>query len=170
MRRPPSPVQITPADPKELRLGRLARLLARGATRRCPNCGGGGLFRRWLLMRDTCPRCHLRLDRGEADYFIGSFTINLVAAELVVFFLGLGAIIMTWPDVPWEALKWGLMAAILPVPALFYPFAKTLWLAVDLNFRPPTPGDFEGHGENFPEGASLPEGALPVFPKGLSGP
>ena len=99
-------------------------------------------------MRDSCPSCHLRLDRGEDDYFIGSFTINFVVAELLIVLGALVGILATWPEVPWDALKWGLMGAMIPVPILFYPFAKTLWLAVDLTFRPATFADFEGHGEN----------------------
>jgi hypothetical protein len=46
-------------------------------------------------------------------------------------------------------LKWSLMATIVPVPVLFYPWAKTLWLAIDLSLRPPTLADLEAHGENL---------------------
>ena len=160
-------VHRTPDAPQELSLVRLGRHLGRAALRRCPNCGSGGLFRRWLLMRDVCPGCDLRLDRGESDYYIGSFTVNLVTAELMICALGLAGILMTWPDVPWDALKWGLMGAMVPLPAFFYPFAKTLWLGVDLTFRPPTLNDFAGHGENFPSGGEIPTEALPSFPPGL---
>jgi hypothetical protein len=118
-------------------------------------------------MRPTCPRCHLKLDRGEADYFIGSYTVNFVTAELLICAGALGVILLTWPEVPWTGLKWGLMAAILPVPILFYPFAKTIWLAIDLTFRPPTPSDLEGHGENLPVGATPPPDAVPSFPRGV---
>jgi uncharacterized protein (DUF983 family) len=160
-------VHSTPPVPKELQLSRLARHLGRALLRRCPNCGGRGLFRRWILMRPTCPRCHLKLDRGEADYFIGSYTVNFVTAELLICAGALGVILLTWPEVPWTGLKWGLMAAILPVPILFYPFAKTIWLAIDLTFRPPTPSDLEGHGENLPVGATPPPDAVPSFPRGV---
>jgi len=120
-------------------------------------------------MRASCRRCHLKLDRGEADYFIGSFTVNFVTAELVICAVALAAILLTWPDVPWEGLKWGLMATIIPVPILFYPFAKTIWLAIDLTFRPATPADLEGHGENLPEEGTAPHDAVPIFPRGLDG-
>lgn len=99
-------------------------------------------------MRRSCPGCHLRLDRGESDYFIGSFVVNFITAELLLCAVGLAAILLTWPDVPWEALKWGLVAFIIPTPLLTYPFAKTLWLGVDLAFRPLTLKDLQGHGEN----------------------
>jgi hypothetical protein len=99
-------------------------------------------------MRHSCPRCHLILDRGEPDYFLGGYVINFVTAELLIVAGGLLVLLLTWPDVPWEALKWGLVLFMVPAPVLFYPFAKTLWLATDLIFRPPTLRDFEGHGEN----------------------
>ncbi len=167
-------VHTTPADPQELRLTRLARHLGRASLRRCPNCGGGGLFRRWIVMHETCPRCHLKLDRGEADYFIGSFTVNFVVAELLICAGALAGILLTWPAVPWDALKWGLMAAIVPAPVLFYPFAKTIWLAIDLTFRPLTLADLAGHGENLPpesgeEPHPLPPEARPAFPPGIGG-
>jgi hypothetical protein len=101
-------------------------------------------------MARTCPRCHLILDRSEADYFLGGYVINFVTAELLIVAGGLAVVLLTWPDVPWEALKWGLILLMLPAPVAFYPFAKTLWLATDLLFRPPTLRDFEGHGENTP--------------------
>ena len=101
-------------------------------------------------MEGVCPRCHLKLDRGEADYFLGAYTINFVAAEiLIVVGAGLG-IWWMWPDVAWDGILWGLILLMIPVPILFYPFAKTLWLAIDLTFRPLTLADLEGHGENQP--------------------
>jgi hypothetical protein len=44
-------------------------------------------------------------------------------------------------------------------PVAFYPFAKTLWLAADLIFRPLALKDLAGHGENTKS-----EGAGPVAP------
>lgn len=115
---------------------------------RCPHCGSAGLFRRWVQMRDACPRCRLLLDRGERDYFIGSYTLNFIGAELAIVLVALAVVLVTWPDVPWDAVQWGLVAFIIPFPVFTYPFSKTLWLALDLIFRPPTLGDFAGHGEN----------------------
>lgn len=103
-------------------------------------------------MRETCPRCRLKLDRGEEDYFLGGYTVNFVAAELFIVGVALAAILWTWPEVPWTAIEWGLYAVVVPLPVLTYPFAKTLWLAADLTFRPVTLADFEGHGENLPDG------------------
>lgn len=119
-----------------------ARILGRTFVRRCPNCGGRGIFRSYLHARDACPACGLRLDRGERDFFIGAYTINLIVAELIVFFGGLAALVVTWPDVPWTLLTWGLAAAVVIAPVLLYPFSKQLWLACDLVFRPAESADF----------------------------
>jgi uncharacterized protein (DUF983 family) len=129
-----------------------AVLIGRALRLRCPNCGQRRIFRRWIHMRESCPRCHLLFDRGERDYFIGSYTLNFVGAELMIVGTGLIFLFSTWPDVPGDVLKWGLLALMIPFPVFTYPFAKTIWLAIDLLFRPPTLADFAGHGENEPPG------------------
>lgn len=101
-------------------------------------------------MRGSCPGCHLRLDRGEGDYFLGSYALNLVFAELLVVGGAALGILATWPQVPWRLLTWGLAAMVVLAPVVFYPFAKTVWLATDLVFRPLTLQDLAGHGENRP--------------------
>jgi uncharacterized protein (DUF983 family) len=137
-------------DPVQFDLSRALTHLGRALRLRCPNCGTGGLFRRWIVMRRTCPGCHLILDRGEADYFIGGYVVNFVTAEFIIALGALGAIWATWPDVPWGTVKWGLILLMVPAPLVTYPFAKLTWLAIDLILRPPTLSDLEGHGENLP--------------------
>ena len=99
-------------------------------------------------MRKICPDCLLTLDRGEADYFLGGYTINFVVAELLIVLGGAASIFITWPDVPWRLITWTLVVLMVLAPVFFYPFAKTLWLALDLVFRPVTLADLAGHGEN----------------------
>lgn len=99
-------------------------------------------------MRWSCPECQLILDRGEADYFLGGYTVNFVVAELLIVAGGAAFMVVTWPDVPWTALTWSLILLMIVAPIVFYPFAKTLWLAFDLIIRPVTWGDLDGHGEN----------------------
>ena len=85
------------------------------------------------------------MDRGEEDYFIGGYLLNFVGAELVIVAAAFFGILLTWPDVPWKGLTWGLAGLMVPCPMLTYPFSKKLWLAVDLTFRPTTPADFTSH-------------------------
>ncbi len=135
-------------DPQQLDPGRAVTHLVRALRLRCPNCGGGPIFSRWVVMRRTCPGCGLILDRGERDYFIGGYVVNFVGAELLIVAGGFAGILLTWPDVPWNAIKWALLLLMVPLPILTFPWSRTLWLAVDLQFRPLTLSDLEGHGEN----------------------
>lgn len=121
---------------------RTVRIIGRAAAMKCPNCGSRGIFRNYLQQRDLCPTCGLKLDRGERDFFIGAYTINLIAAELLVVFGGLAVALMTWPDVPWRGLTWGLAALMVAAPIALYPVSRQLWLACDLVFRPAEDEDF----------------------------
>jgi uncharacterized protein (DUF983 family) len=119
-------------------------MFARALRLRCPHCGGGPITRRWLGMRESCPRCRLRLDRRESDYFLGAIVFNMAFAE-GLFALGLVAVLLwTWPRPPWDAVYYGGIAGMIVAPILFYPFSKLCWLAFDLTFRPPRDEDFEG--------------------------
>jgi uncharacterized protein (DUF983 family) len=110
--------------------------------RRCPNCGSGNVFRSYLHQRASCPACGLRLDRGERDFFIGAYTINLIVAEMLVFFGGLVVLGTTWPDVPWDGMMYGLGALMIIAPIVLYPFSRQVWLAADLILRPSEQDDF----------------------------
>lgn len=117
-------------------LRRVARLFGRAARLRCPNCGGGDVFRRFGELRPDCPTCGMQLDRGESDYFLGAYLFNLVAVELL-FAAMLGIVVVaTWPDPPWALVQWGGAALMIVGAVGCYPFAKTLWLAFDLMLRP----------------------------------
>lgn len=117
-------------------------LLGRGATLRCPRCGKGGLLDSWFKLKDRCAYCHLALERGETeDYWLGAYAINLVIAEFVALLIVVGFILATLPAVPWGAVVWVGLAAALLSPIVFFPFSRTLWLALDLYARPYERGD-----------------------------
>jgi uncharacterized protein (DUF983 family) len=116
-----------------------ARALARG----CPNCGARPVITRWIHTVPACPRCRLRLDRGEPDYFLGAVVFNMAFAEGLFAAALLAVLLCTWPNPPWDALYYGGIAGLIVAPILFYPYSKLLWLAFDLLFRPLRPEDFE---------------------------
>ena len=99
-----------------------------------------------MHQRESCPACGMRLDRGERDFFIGAYTINLIVAEMLVFFGGIAVLRLTWPDVPWDGLMYGLGALMVIAPIVLYPFARQVWLATDLILRPSEPDDFAVNG------------------------
>lgn len=117
---------------------RLPLLLARALLLRCPECGGRDVFASWFRMRGTCPTCALPLDRGERGYQVGSYMLNIIAAELLFLALFLGVIAVTWPEPPWALLQYGGAALMVLAPMLLYPFTKTVFLAIDLAVRPAT--------------------------------
>ena len=102
---------------------------------RCPNWQGR-LFTSWLRMRERCPVCGLKLERGEEGYQVGSYMFNIIAAELVFAALFVGIVVFTWPSSPWKLLEYGGIALMVIAPFVFFPFSKTLFLAFDLIFRP----------------------------------
>lgn len=115
-------------------------MLARALLRRCPRCGSGRLFTRWFRMVERCPRCRFRFDRrAEEGSFLGAYVLNLALTEGALAAVLFGFIVVratgdgSGPLWPVFALG-GLVAAVLPVG--FYPFSRTLWVAIDLAARP----------------------------------
>ena len=120
---------------------RTAGLFARALTLRCPNCGSRGILASWFKLVPACPRCRLRPERGESDYFLGGMMFNIALAELVFVIVLIATLAATWPDVPWTLLQYGAPAAMVLAPILLYPFSKLVWLAFDLMLRPVVPND-----------------------------
>lgn len=133
---------------------RSGRLFARALTLRCPHCGGRGVLASWFKLTRACPRCGLRLERGESDYFLGGMMFNIALAEGAFVILLITTLVVTWPRVPWTLLEFGAPAAMLLAPVILYPFSKLVWLAFDLMLRPVVPGDLEGPAEERAGGSA----------------
>ncbi len=86
-----------------------AQSLVRGFKGRCPNCGEGALFWRYLKVEPTCHECGHDLARYPADDGPAYFTI-LIAGHLIV------APILLFPVV-WEA------PAAIMIPGILIPLA-----------------------------------------------
>jgi uncharacterized protein (DUF983 family) len=132
-------------------------VLARGLLKRCPRCGQGHLFSGWFSMLERCPRCGLAFERGEG-YWLGAIAINLGVTEALFGAMVVAIMVATWPDVPWV---WPTVAGIalnVAVPIVFYPYSKTIFIAVDLLLI---------HAE---ERAWLPEEDLPLASPGSGAP
>ena len=86
-------------------------------------------------MSEACPRCHLRLQYRESGYNLGGLWLNLLFAELVTATIFVSVVALTWPNPPWQRLQFGLPILALFTPVFFFPFSKTLFLALDLLFR-----------------------------------
>ena len=117
-------------------------LLGRALLLHCPNCGARHIFTGFFELKERCPNCGMLLERGESDYFLGAYTVNLIAVEVVLALGFVIAMVLTWPKPPWDALEYGGIALSILGAIFCYPFAKTTWLAVDLMFRPQRREDF----------------------------
>lgn len=70
-------IQLNNAQsPAETRSTGLA--MYRGALHRCPSCGEGSLFARYLKVRDNCAQCNQALHHHRADDAPPYFTIFIV--------------------------------------------------------------------------------------------
>jgi uncharacterized protein (DUF983 family) len=107
-----------------------AAMLWYGATRRCARCGSRHLFRGWFTMVDDCPRCGLHFER-EAGYFAGALAINIGVTGAVFAVVFVGALVLTAPHVPVLPILAILVPLMIGLPIFYYPFSKTVWVAVD---------------------------------------
>ena len=101
-----------------------------GLTRRCPRCGSGHLFRRYFTLVPDCPRCGLHFER-EQGYFAGALAVNIMVVGAVFAIVFIALVAMTVPDIPVAPLLAVLVPIMLFGPILYYPFSKTVWMAVD---------------------------------------
>lgn len=116
-------------------------MFLRALRRRCPVCGSGPLFHRWFKMVDHCPGCGIRTRRGEDGYTLGALWFNLFLAECITMGVFVATLWRTWPNPPWDVLQIVGPVEAVVIPLLVWPFARTLFLAFDLCFRPLEPRD-----------------------------
>jgi len=108
-------------------------LVGRALARRCPNCGAAGIFSGWFTLREHCPNCNVRFEREEG-YFLGAYALNLIAAEAIA--LGIALTLIFGTSLREASLLWKEIIAVA-MPLLFFPFSRTLWIALDLILDPP---------------------------------
>lgn len=89
--------------------------LLRGWRRRCPNCGGGPLFRGYSTVRRTCAACGEALHHHRADDLPAWATI-LIVGHILAF--GLVSVEFAWEPPLW--VHWALWPALT--------LLLTLWL------------------------------------------
>lgn len=101
--RPTTPDDLRPTGPAILR----------GLRGRCPACGEGHIFARFLKAAPACPQCGLRLDLHQADDFPAYIVILLLGHILVPLMIEVNAAL----DIPlgWQALIWPGLAIALAV-------------------------------------------------------
>jgi uncharacterized protein (DUF983 family) len=107
-----SATMTIPPPPNPVRQG-----LLRGLLMRCPHCGQGSIFRRYLKVKDNCGQCGLALGEFRADDAPPYFTIMIVGHIIVPAMLLLEQLHhpATWIHTAlWVPLTVGLSLALLP--------------------------------------------------------
>ena len=125
-------------------MSRVLTLFSRALRLRCPVCGGGPIFSSWFNIRESCPACDRWLERDEG-YYTGAMALNLIVAEGIFIVGFVAALILTWPTPPWQILTWGGAIVAVLMPLLFYPFSKTLWIALDVLMHADDPSETHFH-------------------------
>jgi hypothetical protein len=103
------------------------RIIARGLTHRCPNCGSRGLFEpgKPFTLQPACPSCGLKFERDEGS-FLGAMSLNY-GVTLVVFLVPVLVCYLC-------GVLSGMVAAVLAgvgalgFPVLFYRSSRSWWL------------------------------------------
>jgi len=115
------------------------RAVARAFSLRCPNCGDGWVLTKLGRVRPRCTVCGFRFERTEENYFSGAMFFGLLMGEgifaLSLFFV----VLLSWPNVPWDALTFGAPAGMLLLLPILLPFSKVVWLSIDVLVRPVQP-------------------------------
>jgi len=102
------------------------QVIIRGILEKCPNCGQGKLFIKYLKQVDHCSKCNENLSEVKADDGPAWLTILIVAHLLVPFIIGF-SFETTWPD--WLSISmWSILAVLLVL--IILPRAKGLFIAI----------------------------------------
>jgi uncharacterized protein (DUF983 family) len=116
----------------------LAKMLWRGARRRCPWCGGrGAFFTGWFSKMDRCRTCGLGWQRGYEGFELGAMTISIIVVFGTLIVGLVVGIVATSPGIAVVPLIVILGAIAVLLPIVIYPIGYTLWQAVDLTMHPP---------------------------------
>lgn len=86
-------------------------------------------------MVEACPHCGYSFSREEG-YWVGALIVNIAVAEAWFAVLFAVVVLATMPDVAWVPLLVVGVVTNTLLPAFFYPYSKTLWMAVHLYFNP----------------------------------
>ena len=110
-------------------------MLRRALRRRCPRCGERDIWKSWFNTKDRCPTCFHVYEREEG-YWVMAIVINTALVEAIFAVGFVAGLIASWPDVNWQLLLVVGLVTNGILPFLFFPFSKTLWIALDLRTHP----------------------------------
>jgi uncharacterized protein (DUF983 family) len=108
----------------------LTTLLARGARKRCPQCGEGALFKRLNVMHERCAVCGLRYLEDQGDLFGYLFVLDRIL--FVVPLIGMVFLRLWVPNAWWFYAVW---AAAMVALVYTLPHRTGISIAIDYYLR-----------------------------------
>lgn len=105
-------------------------LLRRGWARRCPACGEGPVFRKWLAMHDRCPACGLKYLNDQ-----GALWGYLLLVDRAVFIFPLIVIIYLRVYDPHSAWYWVFVGGLVGALIATLPHRNAISLGLDYRQR-----------------------------------
>lgn len=112
---------------------RLRTLASRSLRLHCAYCGGDKILQSWMTLKETCPHCQTRFVR-EHGYFQGAMAVNVAVSEGITMATIVALFVFT--AVSWVWMELIVLPLAVVLPFLFWPFARTLWITLDLMLAP----------------------------------
>lgn len=133
------------------------KIVQRGLTHRCPNCGARALFKPGALfeLNPACPDCGCRFDADEGA-FLGALALNY---GVTAFGVVVPIIVVSWFfDLGFPLIAGLALAASVVVPIALYRPSRSWWLMCDSLFSPEElPANQDRHAPEE-RNSSLPSG------------
>ena len=89
-------------------------------------------------MAERCPRCGMRFEREEG-FFLGAYVVNFGVTEGSLLVLLMTFVLVQAnraSAVPVLPVVLATVAAAVLMPLAFYPYSRTIWVAIELVMRP----------------------------------
>ena len=96
------------------KLRMIRQTLMRGLRKRCPRCGVGPLFRKWIRFYERCPECGLLYQRNYGDTWL-----FIVITDRIPLLFGIAALYFGFVSISWGGTA-----------ALFFAVATPLLLTI----------------------------------------
>lgn len=108
----------------------LGSVIRRGIARRCPRCGRGEIFQRWLTLHDTCSACGLQYLRNQGDlwgYLLFVDRAMFIFPLVVLFYFG-------WWN-PHSVWYWVMIAGLVAALVLTMPHRNGISVGLEYYMR-----------------------------------
>jgi uncharacterized protein (DUF983 family) len=99
---------VTPLSVAMAQRDSIRTVLGRGLRTKCPRCGEGPLFRRWIETHERCPACRLLYQRNYGDIWIYMLILDRIPILFGIALLYFGFRATNWIAVTGFAIAMGL--------------------------------------------------------------